>query len=94
MNKILPLVNPDDLVIGGWDISALPMSEAMKRAEVLDYNLIENLQPHMKDMVPLPAIYYPDFIASNQETRADNILKNANKIDDLNQIRADIRKFK
>lgn len=61
----MPFVNPDDLVIGGWDISKMNMAESMKRAEVLDYNLIENLTPMMKDMVPLPAIYYKDFIAAN-----------------------------
>jgi len=33
-----------------------------------------------KDMHPLPAIYYPDFIAANQENRADNILEGNNKM--------------
>lgn len=61
----MPFVNPDDLVIGGWDISSMNLADAMKRAEVLDYNLIENLTPHMKDIVPLKAVYYKDFIAAN-----------------------------
>jgi len=37
----------------------------MKRAEVLDYNLIEKLTPYMEKMVPLKAVYYKDFIAAN-----------------------------
>lgn len=41
------------------------LADSMKRAEVLDYNLIENLTPHMKDIVPLKAVYYKDFIAAN-----------------------------
>lgn len=41
------------------------LAEAMKRAEVLDYNLIEKLTPHMKDIVPLKSVYYKDFIAAN-----------------------------
>lgn len=61
----MPFVDPNDLVIGGWDISNLNMADAMKRAEVLDYNLIEKMTPFMKDMVPLKSIYYPDFIAEN-----------------------------
>ena len=28
----------------------------------------------MAVMKPLPSIYYPDFIAANQEDRADNVL--------------------
>jgi len=61
----MPFVNPDDLIIGGWDISKMNMADAMKRAEVLDYNLIEKLTPHMENMVPLPSVYYKDFIAAN-----------------------------
>ena len=39
MNQLLPLVNPDDLVVGGWDISSENLVEGMKRAMVLDYDL-------------------------------------------------------
>jgi myo-inositol-1-phosphate synthase len=41
------------------------LADAMKRAEVLDYNLIEKLTPYMKDITPLKSIYYKDFIAAN-----------------------------
>ena len=40
MNKILPMVHPNDLVISGWDISNKNMFESMKRAQVLDWDLI------------------------------------------------------
>ncbi len=32
MNKILPMVDPNDIIVGGWDISGISMYEAMKRA--------------------------------------------------------------
>lgn len=32
MNRVLPMVNPSDLVIGGWDISNKNVYESMKRA--------------------------------------------------------------
>lgn len=79
MNKILPLVNPDQLVIGGWDINNLNLGEALKRSMVLEYHLIEQLYPVMKSMVPLPSIYYEDFIAANQSDRANNVLPGSNK---------------
>lgn len=43
MKDILPLVNPEDLVIGGWDISKVNIGDALKRSMVLDYNLIEKM---------------------------------------------------
>jgi len=65
LKDVLPLVNPNDVVIGGWDISKMNLADAMKRSQVLDYNLIEQLTPLMNKIVPLPAIYYEDFIAAN-----------------------------
>jgi len=44
-------------------------------------------------MVPLPSIYYPDFIAANQSDRANNVLKGS-KFENLEHIRKDIRDFK
>jgi myo-inositol-1-phosphate synthase len=92
-NSLLPMVNPNDLVIGGWDISKMNLADAMDRAQVLDHDLKEKLRPYMKDFVPLPSIYYPDFIATNQAQRADNILE-GDKLDNLTCIRQDIRDFK
>lgn len=95
VSDVLPMVHPNDLVLGGWDISGLPMDEAMKRSQVLDYDLQRQVAPHMAAIgKPLPSIYYPDFIAANQEERADNVLPGADKQAHLEQIRADIRAFK
>lgn len=92
---VLPMVHPNDLVLGGWDISGLPMDQAMKRAKVLDYDLQRQVAPYMAELEkPLPSIYYPDFIAANQEARADNVLSGTDKQAHLEHIRADIRNFK
>jgi len=73
-SSMLPMVHPNDLVIGGWDISSMNLADAMRRSKVLDYTLQEQLRPHMQHLVPLPSIYYPDFIAANQTERADNVV--------------------
>lgn len=39
LKDIMPLVNPNDVVISGWDISSVNMADAMRRAEVLDIDL-------------------------------------------------------
>lgn len=33
-NKLLPMVNPNDIVLGGWDISNLNLADSMERAQV------------------------------------------------------------
>jgi myo-inositol-1-phosphate synthase len=88
------MVNPCEVVIGGWDINKMNLAEATQRAQVFDYDLQVQLAPYLKDLVPLPSIYYPDFIASNQCDRADNLLPGNNKLDHLNAIRKNIRDFK
>ena len=95
VSDVLPMVHPNDLVLGGWDISGLPLDKAMNRAEVLDWDLQRQVAPHMAALgSPLPSIYYPDFIAANQEARADNVLPGKDKQEHLERIRSDIRKFK
>ncbi|KAF8883277.1 hypothetical protein BD779DRAFT_1540443 [Infundibulicybe gibba] len=95
ISDILPMVHPNDLVLGGWDISGLSMDKAMERARVLDYDLQRQVAPHMALLgKPLPSIYYPDFIAANQEARADNLVAGNDKQVHLEKIRADIREFK
>jgi myo-inositol-1-phosphate synthase len=93
-SAMLPMVKPNDLVIGGWDISKHNLADAMRRAKVLDVTLQEQLRPHMEKLKPLPSIYYPDFIAANQGERADNVLPGDDKWAHLEQIRKDIRDFK
>ena len=95
ISDVLPMVHPNDLVLGGWDISGARMDEAMKRAQVLDWDLQRQVMPHMAALgSPLPSIYYPDFIAANQEARADNVVPGTDKQAHLEHLRADIRAFK
>merc|ERR1719410_2214408 len=93
MSNMLPLLNPNDIVWGGWDINGTNLGDAMKRSKVLDHDLQKKLYPHMKDIKPLPSIYFPDFIAANQGERADNVLTGT-KQEQMEQICKDIRDFK
>jgi len=93
-SALLPMVNPNDLVIGGWDISSTNLADAMTRSKVLDVTLQQQLRPLMQHLKPLPSVYYPDFIAANQSERADNVLPGQDKQKHLDQVRKDIRDFK
>ncbi|KAE8701124.1 Inositol-3-phosphate synthase [Hibiscus syriacus] len=91
--SLLPMVKPEDIVFGGWDISDMNLADAMARAKVFDIDLQKQLRPYMESMVPLPGIYDPDFIAANQGDRANNIIKGTKK-EQVQQIIKDIREFK
>merc|ERR1719433_1968198 len=71
------------------------LGDAMTRAGVLEYDLQRRLRPEMEKVVPLPSIYYPDFIASNQEDRANHCIPDRKPcMEHVEQIRKDIRDFK
>ncbi|KAK8586695.1 hypothetical protein V6N13_085720 [Hibiscus sabdariffa] len=91
--SLVPMVNPEDIVFGGWDISDMNLADAMARAKVFDIDLQKQLRPYMESVVPLPGIYDPDFIAANQGERANNIIKGTKK-EQVEQIIKDIREFK
>ena len=55
-SSLLPMADPNDLVIGGWDISKTNLADAMKRAKVLDIALQQQLRPHLEELVPLPSV--------------------------------------
>lgn len=104
-NEILPMCNPNDFVVSGWDISNLNCFEAMQRACVLENDLQLKLKDQMSKYKPLPSIYYPDFIAVNQNERANHCINRSPSnlsIDNLTRgkwahvehIRNDIRTFK
>lgn len=88
------MVNPNDLVIGGWDISGHNLAQSMERAQVLEPDLQRQVYDEMAKMKPLPSIYYKDYIAANQEARADNLIKGDQKWEHLERLRQDIRDFK
>lgn len=91
-HNLLPMIHPNDLVLGGWDISGMNLAEAMDRAQVLEPSLKAKVRKEMAGMKPLPSIYYPDFIAANQGDRADNLIPGSKASwDHVERIRKDIR---
>eukprot|EP00871_Galdieria_phlegrea_P005709 jgi/Galph1/625/GphlegSOOS_G5350.1 len=94
LKKLLPLVEPKDLVLGGWDISACNLAEAVERAHILEPDLKKKLRPYLQPMVPLPGILDLEFIAKNQLPRANNVIEAKGKAQQVEIIRQDIQKFK
>ncbi|KAB8336733.1 hypothetical protein FH972_021042 [Carpinus fangiana] len=95
MHDMLPMVHPNDLVVGGWDISGMNLADAMDRSQVLEPGLKTLVRKELAALKPLPSIYYPDFIAANQEARVDNVIPGTTaSTAHVEQIRKDIRDFK
>jgi len=68
-SDMVPMVHPNDFVLGGWDISGMPLDQAMRRAKVMDYDLQRQVAPFMTELTPMPSVYYPDFISLSSSLR-------------------------
>ena len=73
------MVDPNNIVFEGWDISNMNLADAMAWAKVLDIDLQKHLQPYMQDMLPLHGIYDPNSIVANQGEIENNIIKGTKK---------------
>ena len=74
----MPMVNPIDFEISGWDINVANLFEACKRAKVLEPSLVNALREDLEAIKPLPAVLNQDFIASNQSDRINNVFIGSN----------------
>lgn len=92
-SNVVPMLATDDLVVHGWDISKMNLGDALRRAQVIDWSLQEKVREELNAITPLPGLYDVDFIASNQEDRADNVIPGT-KSEGLEVIRQQIRDFK
>ena len=88
------MYDPNDIIVGGWDINADDLYTAAKKAQVIEPALLGQLEEELSVMVPLPSVFSKDFIASNQELRANNVLYYPSHKDKLERIKEDIRNFK
>lgn len=48
IKDLVPMVNPNDIIVTGWDISDLNIYESCKRAQVLEPDLLEQLKEQLK----------------------------------------------
>lgn len=61
--------------------------------QVLDYDLQRQLTPYMRDMVPMPGIFDPTFIAANQAERATNVIPGT-KAEQVATVRQQLASYK
>ena len=74
LRDLIPMVDPLDVEIDGWDINSMNLGDGLTRAAVFEHDLQEKLRPYMKNIIPRKAAFSQDFVAANQADRADHIL--------------------
>ncbi len=79
VKELLPMVDPVDFDVCGWDISKQNLYEAARRGHVLEPTLIEQLKGDLEAIEPMPAVLNPDYIAANQADRTDNVRVGSNE---------------
>lgn len=91
---VVPLRTPKQLVVGGWDITGENLYESCKKNKVLPPNLCRKLRSHLREITPLPSIYDPDFVATNQQTRCVTHKTSKSKWQNIYSIQSDIAGFR
>ena len=89
IKDLMPMVNPCDFEISGWDINKANIYDACKRSHVLEPSLVNALKEDLENIVPLPSILNQEFIAANQADRVDNVFSGSNR-ECIDKIRKDI----
>jgi myo-inositol-1-phosphate synthase len=93
VKDLLPMVNPTDFEISGWDVSDMNVFEACKRARVLEPSLINSMKDELSAIKPLPSVLNQEYIAANQSDRVNNLFVGSSQ-ECIDKIRADIREMK
>ncbi len=62
LKSLIPMVNPNDITISGWDINNMSSNKAIECPCVLEYDLQNKLVSHSKDIKPMKSIYFPDIV--------------------------------
>jgi len=88
------LCKPEDIIISGWDICKDDIYTATKKSKVIDNDLLNKMEDKLKKLHPLPSIYHSDFIAKNQNDRANNTFRYPNLNLSIKHIVTDIQNFK
>ena len=91
IKDVVPLVDLNDIVFGGWDIFADDAYEAAMYAEVLKEKDLNLVKDELKAIKPMPAAFDHNFAKRLNGTHIKNA---ATRWDMVEQLREDIRNFK
>jgi len=91
IKDFVPLADPSDLVIGGWDIFEDNAYEAAVKAGVLEMGLLERVKAPLQAIKPMKAVFDPNFV---KKINGPNVMTGGSKMDYAEAVMEDIRQFK
>lgn len=91
IKEFIPLVNPEDLVFGGWDIFPDDCYEAALKAGVLEKSLLDELKDTLQATKPMPAVFDKRYV---RRLKGSHFKKAKTKMQLAEQLIADITQFK
>jgi myo-inositol-1-phosphate synthase len=91
LREIVPLASLDQLRFGGWDIFEDDAYEAALAAGVLEERHLEKVRGDLRSVKPMQGVFYPGYV---KRLHGMHVKQAASKADMVEQVRADIRRFK
>ena len=91
IKDFVPLAEPQDLVIGGWDIFEDNAYEAARKAGVLDKAHIEKLKEPMSAIKPMKAVFDHDYV---RRLDGPHVKQGGSKMDKARMLMDDIEQFR
>ena len=91
VRNFAPLTELDDLVFGGWDIFSDNMYEAATKAGVLEKELLDQLQPQLAKIEPMPAVFDNYYV---KKLEGSHVKQAANKMELAEALMQDMDDFK
>ncbi len=90
-SEIVPMAQLDDVVFGAWDVYPANAFQSAMYAQVLQEKDILPVKDELEKIVPMPAAFDKNFA---KRLDGDNVKQCKDRWDMVEQLRADIRKFK
>jgi len=91
ISDLVPLAPLSKVELGGWDIFPDNAYEAAVRASVLSPKHLEQVREELSAITPMKGVFDQRFLP---RLRGAHIKETKNKLDAVEQVRSDIRKFK
>ena len=90
ISDLVPLASLDSLEFGAWDLFPDTAYEAATQARVLDRDHLDPIKDELKNISPMNAVFYPEYVTRLHGT---HVKQGATKADMVEALRADIRTF-
>lgn len=91
LGELVPLAALEDIELGGWDIFPDNAYEAAVRANVLEPRHLELIRDELSRIVPMTGVFDQAYLP---RLRGAHVKSAKSKLEAVEQVRADIRRFK